>query len=211
MTLFYLQDSRSHVGDGLQFWGKDRRGYVTGLDRAEVFTQEEALGHRDTDIPWPKDYIDARTHWGVDHQVMEQDASDALLEPGCRVYVHVPGDWNGNDVYWVGTGGYPACRLDQAKPFVLEYARAEFANHLAQGTRKLWSADYIETIRRRLVHRQDVDIKEALRGTGIKLPKPERQRRPRELIFNCVGCGRFISDSQRFRHGCLNCGASNTP
>jgi hypothetical protein len=206
---FYLQDSRSHVGDGLQFWGKDRRGYVTDLDASELFTQEQATSHRDTDIPWPKDYIDARAHWGVDHQLMDEHASDAMLTPGCRVYVHVPGDWNGNDVYWIGFNrGQVTEDLGRAANISIEQAREQFADGIAAGTRKLWSADYIDTIRRRLVHRQDVDLKQALRGTGIKLIKPKP---PREMVFNCTGCGRFISDRQRFQHDCRNCGQDNRP
>lgn len=58
---FYLQDSRSHayVGDGLSFWGLGGSGYVTDLAMAQVFTRDGACDHRDTDIPWPKAYVDA--------------------------------------------------------------------------------------------------------------------------------------------------------
>jgi hypothetical protein len=30
-------------------------------------------------------------------------------------------------------------------------------------------------------------------------------------MFNCGGCGRFISDRQRFQYDCRNCGANNCP
>lgn len=206
---FYLQDSRSHVGDGLTFHGKEHRGYYTDLDKCELYTQEQATGHRDTDIPWPKDYIDARAHYGVDCQLMDERASDALLVPGCRVYVQVPRDWNGNDVYWIGFNkGQVTADLGRAAHISIEQAREQFAGDIATGVRKLWSADYIDAIRRRLVWRQDVDLKEALSGTGIKLPKPQRVR---EMIFNCGGCGRFISDRQRFQYDCRNCGQDNRP
>ena len=208
-NLFYLQDSRSNVGDGLQFWAKGGHGYVTDLDKAELFTQEQACRHRATDLPWPKEYIDARAHHGVDHQLMDEAASGALLAPGCRVYVHVPGDWNGNDVYWVGShNGRITEHLDNAVIMTLEEARDRFVDEIGEGRRKIWSADYIDTICRRLAHRQNVDIEKALRGTGIKPPKP---RRPREQVFNCHGCGRFVSDRQRFQHDCPNCGADNRP
>lgn len=209
MSLFYLQDSRSHVGDGLTFWAKDGKGYVTDLDKAELYTAEQATSHRDTDIPWPRDYIDARAHYGVDCQLMDEAASDSMLVPNCRVYLHVPRDWNGNDVFWIGWGkGQVTADLGRACNLDLEQTRLEFAGEIATGVRKIWSADYIDTIRRRLVWRQDVDLKEALRGTGIKLPKPQR---PREMVFNCTGCGRFISDRWRFYYDCRNCGADNRP
>ena len=60
MSQFYLQDSRSHVEDGMMFWAKEGRSNGTNLDQAELFTFEEACRHRDTDIPWPKEYIDVR-------------------------------------------------------------------------------------------------------------------------------------------------------
>jgi hypothetical protein len=207
---FYLQDSRSHVGDGLTFWAKDGRGYVTDLDKTELFTKEQACNHRDTDIPWPKAYIDVRAHHGVDCQLMDEEANQATLVPGCRVYVQVCGDWNGNDVYWVGATrrGMVTENLDLAANLEHEGAAFMFADQAQRGQRKLWSCDYIDTIKRRLVHRQDVNIKEALRGTGIKLVKPKP---PRMMIFNCEGCGRFISDAQRYREDCRNCGTSNTP
>ncbi|MBP0948897.1 hypothetical protein JTA33_00345 [Pseudomonas sp. 20GA0080] len=209
MSQFYLQDSRSHVGDGLTFHGKEHRGYYTDLDKCELYTLERATGHRDTDIPWPKDYIDARAHYGVDCQLMDEAASDAMLVHGCRVYVQVPGDWNGNDVFWIGWNkGQVTADLGRACNLNLDQSRIEFAADLATGLRKLWSADYIDTIRRRLVWRQNVDIKQALRGTGIKLVKP---RPPREMVFNCTGCGRFVSDRQRFQFDCRNCGQDNRP
>jgi hypothetical protein len=51
MSLFYLQDSRSYVGDGLTFHGKQHCGYYTDSDKCELNTQEQANGHDDTDIP----------------------------------------------------------------------------------------------------------------------------------------------------------------
>lgn len=140
---------------------------------------------------------------------MDEQASNAMLAPECRVYLQVPGSWNGNDAYWMGWGKAQfTADLGRACNLNLEKSRIEFATELSTGTLKLWSADYIESIRRRLVWRQDIDLKQALRGTGIKLVKPKK---PREEVFNCGGCGRFISDAQRYREDCLNCGANNTP
>jgi len=212
MTLFYLQDSRSHVGDGMMFWAKEARGYVTNLDQAELFTFEEACRHRDTDIPWPKEYIDVRAHYGVDCQLMDDDRRIAGLQAGARVYVHVPGDWNGNDVYWVSEQrGKVTENLQQARCMDLEIAQFTYANHAGQGTRVFWPAAYIEEIRRRLVHRQNVDHRQALRVAGVKMPRPPKVIRRREPMLNCCGCGRFISWDGRFLNNCRNCGANNCP
>lgn len=97
---FYLQDSRSHayVGNGLSFWGRKGTGYVTDLGKAELFTQEQATSHRETDIPWPKDYIDARTRLGVDCQVVEIRAALDQHPDAAEFYMQKPKAWNGNNL-----------------------------------------------------------------------------------------------------------------
>ncbi|MGC0155377.1 hypothetical protein ACPRNU_23200 [Chromobacterium vaccinii] len=60
---FYLQDSRGLIGDHLQFWGAGGAGYCTDLSKLEIYTRDKALAQhrcRETDIPWPRAYIDAQ-------------------------------------------------------------------------------------------------------------------------------------------------------
>jgi hypothetical protein len=76
--LFYLQDSRTYVGNDMMFWAKDGKGYTTDMRLAEVYTKDEAQrrhNHRASDIPWPKDYIDARTRPAVDMQHVNRAAA----------------------------------------------------------------------------------------------------------------------------------------
>lgn len=71
--LYYLQDSRSYVGNCPQWWAKDRAGYTSRLDEAHRFTFDEAMQQhreRDTDIPWPCAEIDSLARRTVDHQHM---------------------------------------------------------------------------------------------------------------------------------------------
>lgn len=73
---FYLQDSRSYVGNDVLWWAKGGGGYTTDLSKAEVFTLAQAQWlheARCSDIPWPKDYIDARTRPAVDMQYIKRD------------------------------------------------------------------------------------------------------------------------------------------
>lgn len=74
--LYYLQDNRSYVGNDLLFWAKDGAGYTTDLNKAEIYSRKSALGQhrcRETDIPWPKEYIDAKTRPAVDMQYVDID------------------------------------------------------------------------------------------------------------------------------------------
>jgi hypothetical protein len=124
-SLFYLQDSRSYVGNDVLWWAKDGKGYTTDLSKAEVYTKEDAVRQnqcRGSDIPWPKEYIDARTRPAVDMQFIKRD--------------------------------------------------------------------------------------DALAGTGIVLQKPQKQHKD---VYKCGGCGRFLSDAQRYTSNCPHCGANNAP
>lgn len=83
MEEFYLQDSRGYVGNDVLWWAKDGKGYTTDLSKAHIYTKEKAVAQhnmRETDIPWPKDYIDAKTRPAVDMQYIKRD--EALAGTG---------------------------------------------------------------------------------------------------------------------------------
>jgi len=80
---YYLQDSRDLVGNDMLFWAKNGQGYTTDLRKAHVYTKDEAVKQhqcRETDIPWPKEYIDAKTRPAVDCQYVS--VTEALKDTG---------------------------------------------------------------------------------------------------------------------------------
>lgn len=88
---FYLQDSRSYVGNDMLFWAVDGNGYTTDMRKAQVYTKAEAVAQhrqRKTDIPWPKDYIDARTRPAVDMQYVKR--AEALAGTGIELAKPAP-------------------------------------------------------------------------------------------------------------------------
>lgn len=79
---FYLQDSRTYCGNDVMWWSA-QGGYTTDLSKARLFTIDEAQRQhnmRETDIPWPKAYIDAKTRPAVDMQYINR--SEALSGTG---------------------------------------------------------------------------------------------------------------------------------
>lgn len=81
--LYYLQDSRTYVGNDVMWWCPNGAGYTTDLRKAAVYSKEEAVAKhqaRATDIPWPKAYIDAKTRPAVDMQYIKRD--EALAGTG---------------------------------------------------------------------------------------------------------------------------------
>lgn len=86
--LYYLQDSRGYVGNDVLWWAKDGKGYTTDLRSAHVYTKADAVAHhesRETDIPWPKAYIDGKTRPAVDVQYIKRD--EALAGTGITLRV----------------------------------------------------------------------------------------------------------------------------
>lgn len=84
---FYLQDSRSYVGNDMVFWCKDGGGYTTDVSKAGVWTKDDAQAQhnmRETDIPWPKEYIDAKTRPAVDMQYVRRN--EALADTGIELH-----------------------------------------------------------------------------------------------------------------------------
>jgi len=86
---FYLQDSRSYVGNDALWWAKEGKGYTTDLSKADLYSREDAVRQhncRETDIPWPQEYIEARTSPAVDMQCIKRD--EALS--GTGIVLHKP-------------------------------------------------------------------------------------------------------------------------
>lgn len=205
--LFYLQDSRSNTGSRAMFW-RDGGGYTSNLDEAEQFTREAAVKQyesRESDLPWPVNYVRALAEVGVDCQYLTRSEAEAYRNQDGRVYVAYAREWDGNDLVWRG-GIRPTSNLEDAIQPLAEDA----AVYLAQGF-ELWPCGYIADRSRPVVRAFLLDHKQALRSVGLKLPKLKRPRyRSYSERLNCEGCGRFLSERQRFQD-CPNCGARNAP
>lgn len=79
--LYYMQDTRQHVGNSMMWWRKGGCGYCCDVREAHVFTKDEAYAQhrmRPTDLPWPKSYIDAHVAHHVDFQRVDRELIDAV-------------------------------------------------------------------------------------------------------------------------------------
>lgn len=204
--LFYLQDSRSNVGTGAMWWAL-AGGYTSNLDKAEQFTRDSAVRQyecRETDLPWPKAYIDERHNVGVDCQYVKDDEAALAADGEQRFYAAYHREWNGNDLVWLATGGGRTSNLNDAKQFSLLHV----PGLSARGYQAL-PATYIDGKSRRLVSVERMNHKEALRGVGLKLKKIKPQK-IRKCTYRCEPCGRFLTQRQNYDE-CPNCGAENRP
>lgn len=86
MSQYYLQDSRSYIGNDVLWWSQGGKGYTTDLSKAHIYSEDEAQRMhviRSSDIPWPKSYIDAKTRPAVDFQYIKRD--EALMNTGIKL------------------------------------------------------------------------------------------------------------------------------
>ena len=90
MTSFYLRDSRGNTGSSCMFWAENGNGYTTNLDRAHVYTLEEAQRHfndRHTDVPLSKALVDELATVRVDHQYLDE-SQGGLGADGGEYVIH---------------------------------------------------------------------------------------------------------------------------
>ena len=208
--LFYLQDSRSNVGSRAMFW-RAGGGYTSNLDEAQEFTRERAVGQyecRETDLPWPVAFVRGLALVGVDHQDLNLPREQALAAAPAddRIYVAYPRIWDGNCLIWMSVYETHGSNLATARTWSASHAEGFTARGYLP-----WPKSYIDQVSRPVAVASTLDHKQALRSVGLKLPKLKRQSmRRRRDILNCSGCGRFLTERQRF-DDCPNCGARNAP
>lgn len=208
--LFYLQDSRSNVGSRAMFW-RAGGGYTSNLDEAEEFTRDRAVRQylcRETDLPWPVAYVRNLAQIGVDHQDLDLPREQALAAACAdeRIYVAYARAWDGNCLIWMSVPAGRGSNLADARTWSLDHAKGFAARGYLP-----WPKGYIDQHSRPVALAATLDHKRALRSAGLKLPKVKQQRtRSYSNLNNCEGCGRFLSERQRFQD-CPNCGAWNAP
>jgi hypothetical protein len=194
--LFFVQDSRGLVGDNLMFWAVGSNGYTSDLRQSARFSKTQAVAlnsSRESDIPWPSDYLMARFYIAVDMQHLrhvDKNSRDVAF------YRQIPGYHIGNDVVWETIDGQ-STDLRKARIFTGMLAGAV-----------MWPVEEIQKIARPAVRASDVSIKEALKETGVMLQQPKKIKRD---VCKCHQCGRFLSEQQLWSGECPKCGADNRP
>lgn len=207
MSEFLLQESTTYVGSRLSWWAKDGKGYTTDLASAEVFTREQALSQhecRQSDIPWPKCYVECHVTRSVDHQVVCFDevysGGRHDIPPSTPCYIHVSGRWDGNDLYWLTVDCKESTNLDLARVYTYEQAREK----VDRSTHIIWPVSYIDAKARGVISNAMVSLNDALKLSGITL----KESKNCNFTPRCQNCGKFITMSERYG-SCYKCGADN--
>ncbi len=87
-ALYYVQDSRTIVGNCISWWCPDGAGYACNLADAGTYTGAKVLGMREHDIPWPAELVEASARRYVDWQILRH-AAEAQGAPRRNVFPSV--------------------------------------------------------------------------------------------------------------------------
>lgn len=74
-ALYYVQDTRSVVGNCGSWWAPNGAGYVCCIDDAGKYPGKAVRSMRDTDVPWPIDHVLQHVvrHVRVDNQAFSRN------------------------------------------------------------------------------------------------------------------------------------------
>lgn len=188
---FYMMCLRETVGNNASFHCHNGNGYSSDIDRAHVYTLEEAQKAwncgRDIDQPVCADSVDAMAVWHVDCQYIP---TESLIESDCTAYVaYKKGSWNGNDVYWLQHGGLPTDDFSKATIFSV-------ANKNEPGI--VWLPFSIaDSAKRRTFNINNFNRRKMVHGAGLIMPdwlkKQNRRKKSRsgKVRWNCPYCGKI--------------------
>lgn len=190
MTGFYLRDTRTNVGSTCMFWALNGNGYTSNLDKAHVYTLEEAQRHfngRHTDVPLSKALVDELVTVRVDHQYLDESQGGEVVDGGEYV-IHVSrGDYDGNDVYWKAERG---CTANLSDALVLTKDEAEQAMRFLDDA-LIYPFLYVVSISRRTFQARNVNERRMITVAGIRKPKHRRERPTTgRTRGNCPDCGK---------------------
>ena len=187
---FYLRDTRSNVGSTCMFWAKGGAGYVSDLDKAEIFDEEAAQKYADQQrhfIPLSKAWVDAAATVRVDMQLLELNVD---FSEGIIIHRYV-GQYDGNDIFFDdGDGGY-AADYSKAKVYVSVEALAQLSNQSGA----VLSKAFLDSICRRTVQAKNINHRKMITAAGIRYRAPRKKRETTgKTRGNCPGCGKITWD-----------------
>lgn len=203
MDKFYLRDTRTDLGSNAMFWANGG-GYTSNVLNAEVFDRDSALRQhesRNSDLPVPVEIITPHLRTRFDMQHLPSQATN----DGLCVLVNMD-RFDGNDCYFMCADGTFTFEFDQALRTPYDTAKAITATFDNLRLR-IYRADDLLNRLRKSVASKHCGAAEMAKAGNYQLKRPEKVKMRRET-FNCVQCGKFISESE-FYQGCKKCGASN--
>ncbi len=204
MRAFYMICTRETVGSNASFHCKDGKGYATDIDKAHVYTLEEAQRAwehgRSIDQPVCAESVLSLAEYHVDCQYIPDET---VIDKQCNYYVgYLKDDWDGNDVYWLNDRGYPSTNFSIAKRFTIP--------DLTMDNIVWLPFDVADAQKRRTFRLANFNARSMVQSAGLRVPEwLKKQRRRKEnsgkTRWNCPCCGKISWQHNPYDYdGCLD-------
>ncbi|KPD01973.1 hypothetical protein V5070_02855 [Moellerella wisconsensis] len=204
MKSFYMICTRDTVGSNASFHCKDGKGYATDIDKAHIYTLEEAQKAwehgRSIDQPVCTESVLSLAEYHVDCQYIPRET---VIQEGCTSYVgYVKGDWDGNDVYWLNDRGYPSTNFSIAKRFTTP--------DLTMDNIVWLPLDIADAQKRRTFRLANFNARSMVQSAGLRVPEWLKKQRRRKgnsgkTRWNCPCCGKISWQYDPYTFsGCLD-------
>lgn len=195
---FYKTSPHGGVGDNVCFHAINGRGYVTNIDKAEVYTLEQAQKDVDNDhmredpeqeLFLSSDHVDQLSEWRVDCQYISKKYPDHQ-DPNNEYVAYKKGSWNGNDLgFHTGFGfsyDYERAVIYPSEKIPMECIEEHF--------------DYVfvpkfhtDEVARRTFQRSKINRRKMITCAGIVGLRKKRVRQSSgKTRFNCIVCGKIV-------------------
>lgn len=206
---FYLACTRERVGSNEGFWCKNGKGYTTDLNKAHIYTLEEAQkawdNGREIELPLDAEQVNALAVRKVDFQYIPTKTTITDEE----LYVaFMPNKTDGNDVYFIAPFFVTTTNFNKAIPFPKKIAIRNndyiFIPYSLANQKSRLTFDFNLINRRKMITAAGLIIPEHIKRFRRSKPSTGKHR------FNCPECGKINWQfNPEYFEGCRHCGASS--
>lgn len=193
-TRFYK--ANGNVGSSLLFWAINNCGYTSDLDKAEIYTLEQA--QQDVDNGWLRsdsefhlsaDHVEELAQWRVDHQYINKTYPE-FTDPNDE-YVSVKRNcWDGNDLaFGTGTG------WDFDYSNAASISSEDFEPYIESLNQKYYFVPryHADEIARRTFQMENINRRKMITKAGVVgLRKKKKRQTTGKNRFNCIVCGKLV-------------------
>jgi len=192
---FYKTSPHGGVGSSVSFHGINS-GYVTDLDKARVYTLEEAqedVDHgrlrscNDDELFLSSDHVEELTTKRVDHQYVKLHYPESK-DPNDEYVAYRKRVWDGNDL------GF-AISFKHDYSYDYSFAKVFCENELKNLSAELWEIapkSHIDNVARRTFQSCNINRRKMISSAGIKGIRQSRKREPSGKVrMNCTFCGKI--------------------
>ncbi|MCY9872956.1 hypothetical protein [Vibrio barjaei] len=192
---FYKTSPYSHVGSNVSFYGIDNKGYVTDLDKAHIYTREEAqkevdngeLRHENLqELFLSADHVNDLSIWQVDTQYISKKYPE-FTDPNNEYVACRKGVWNGNDVGFAATISHNF-DYSQARVFTEQEVKAMDIEGWF-----IVPKFHTDEIARRTFQFPNINRRKMISSAGIVgIRKKRPSRSTGRTRWNCPECGKIV-------------------